>query len=185
MTDITPNIGDTAYNTFSQYAKFSYNCISYLMNNNELIWKLLKHTEPNAWSLANLSYAEKAAMIYAGQEDASQYNVFMDIKQPDVFTKETSLLRIAPYYAAGRNRTIGVVEMSMEIFSHQKINHMSNYQTRVDTIVGELLRTFNGTNIGGLGLLNFDKLADQNARMINAGQMPFGGKQIIFSTNTA
>jgi hypothetical protein len=185
MATSIQSIGQTAYNDFTNYAKFSYNCITYLLNNNELVWKLLKHTEPNAWNLPNLTYAEKAALIYAGQEDASKYHVFLDIKQPDVFTLETSLIRIAPYYAIGHNRTVGLVEMSMEVFSHNKINHMSNYQTRVDTIVGELLALFNGADIGGLGLLNFDKLADQNARMINAGQIPFGGKQIIFSTKTA
>jgi hypothetical protein len=180
---VTQLIGRDAYASFAQYAKFSYNCISYAMENNELIWKLLKHTEPDAWSFPNLTHAEKAEMVYAGQEDASKFKVFLDIKQPDVFTSEVSIMRIAPYFALGRNRTIGLVEMSMEVFCHHKINHLSNYQTRTDTIVGELLGMFHGADIGGLGLLNFDKLADQNSRMFNAGQIPFGGKQIIFNTN--
>lgn len=179
------SIGSEAYNKFLAFPKFSYNCITYLIENNELIWKLLKHTESDAWNNVNLTHEEKASLIYSGQGDASLYHVFMDIKQPDVFTKETSILRICPYFAGGSNRTLGYVEMSMEIFSHHKINHLSNYQTRIDTITGELLGLFNGADIGGLGLLFFDKMGDEGSRLINAGQIPFAGKQIIFATHVA
>jgi hypothetical protein len=185
MTDTPISVGKDAYNPFTQYARYSYNCISYLMNNNQLVWKLLKHAHPEAWNEPDLSQEEKAALIYKGQENAAISAVFLDIKQPDVFTTEAAILRISPYFAVGLNRTVGIVEISMEIFCHYKINHLSNYQTRVDTIVGELLATFNGADIGGLGLLHFNKLADQNSKMILAGQIPFGGKQVIFTNNSA
>ena len=77
------------------------------------------------------------------------------------------------------------VKYPEEIFSHYKINHLSNYQPRIDTTPGELLSTFNGTNAGGLGLLTFDKMADNSSRLFEIGQLPFGGKQIIFSTYEA
>ena len=156
-----------------------------MINNNELIWKLLKYTDPDAWGKADLSQEEKASLIYAGQQDTSMYNVFMDGKQPDVLVKEVTLVRIMPSYAVGLNRTIGYIEVSMEVFSHYKINHLSNYKTRIDTITEELLATFNGVDVGGLGLLSFDKMADQSSRLFQAGQIPFGGKQIIFSTYSA
>lgn len=185
MTDLTPNIGETAYNNFRVFSKISYNCIKVLMEENELVWKLLKYTDPDAWNRADLAQAEKASIIYAGQQDTSEYRVFMDGKQPDVLVKEVSLLRIMPHYAIGLNRTIGYIEVSMEVFSHYKINHMSNYQTRIDTIAEELLATFNGVAIGGIGLMSFDKTVDQSSRLFQAGQIPFGGKQIIFSTFSA
>jgi hypothetical protein len=183
MAETTPYIGQDAYNRFQVFAKLSYNCISHLMYNNELVWKLLKHGDADAWDKPNLTQEEKAAMVYGGQEDASQYSVFLDIKQPDVFTKETSILRITPFLAIGRNRTVGYIEVSMEIFSHHKINHLSNYQTRIDTVTAELMATFNGADVGGLGLLFFDKMGDEGSRLMNAGQIPFAGKQIIFATN--
>jgi len=184
MTE-TPSIGSSSYNDFRVFSKISYNCIKILMDTNELVWKLLKYSDPDAWSRADLTQAEKASIIYAGQQDTSEYRVFMDGKQPDVLVKEVSLLRIMPHYAVGINRTIGYVEVSMEVFSHYKINHMSNYQTRIDTIAEELLATFNGVAIGGIGLMSFDKGVDQSARLFQAGQIPFGGKQIIFSTFSA
>ena len=182
---LTPNIGDTAYNDFKQFSKISYNCIKLMMDNNQLIWKLLKYTDPDAWSKNNLSQSEKAALIYAGQQDTSMYNVFMDDKQPDVQMKEITLIRIMPYYAYGFNRTLGLIQVAMQVFSHYKINHMSNYQTRIDTITEELLSVFNGADVGGMGLISFDKMADQSSRLFQAGQIPFGGKQLMFSTYSA
>lgn len=177
-------IGQEAYNKFSLFPKVSYNCIKLLMDNNDLVWKLLKYSDPDAWKRDDMSQQEKAALIYSGQQDTSEYHVFMDRKQPDVLIKEVSLLRIVPYYAVGINRTIGYIEISMEVFSHYKINHMSNYQTRIDTIVGELFKTFNGADINGIGLMHFDKMIDPSSRLFEAGQIPFGGKQIIFATLT-
>jgi hypothetical protein len=185
MATTTPNIGSTAYNDFRAFSNLSYNCIKHMMDNNELIWKLLKHSDPDAWNKSNLSQEEKAALIYTGQQDTSMYNVFMDGKQPDVLMKEVTLVRIMPHYAVGLNRTVGFIEVSMEVFSHYKINHMTNYKTRIDTITEELLAIFNGSDVGGLGLLSFDKMADQSSRLFQAGQIPFGGKQLIFSTYSA
>jgi len=181
----TPNIGLEAYGDFRVFSKLSYNCIKYMMDNNELIWKLLKYTDPDAWGRPNLSQAEKAALIYSGQQDSSKYHVFMDGKQPDVLMEEISLVRIMPYHAVGLNRTLGMISVSMEVFSHYKINHMSNYQTRIDTIAEELLATFNGVNVGGLGLMVFNQSEDESSRLFEAGQIPFGGKQIIFATFSA
>ena len=181
----TPDIGLEAYNNFGAFSKLSYNCIKSLMDKNELVWKLLRYTDPDAWSKPDLTQTEKAALIYAGQQDTAEFNVFMDGKQPDVLMKEITLIRIMPHYAVGLNRTVGYIEVSMEVFSHYKVNHMSNYQTRIDTITEELLALFNGINVGGLGLLSFDKMADQSSRLFQAGQIPFGGKQIIFSTYSA
>lgn len=183
MTD-SSFIGSESYNDFSSFSKLSYNCISVLLSQNELIWKLLKYAEADAWNLPNLTYEEKVAMIYNGQGDSSLFRVFMDGKQPDVLMEESTLLRIMPHFAVGLNRTYGYIEVSMEVFSHYKINHLSNYQTRIDTVVGELLSTFNGTSVGGMGLLSFDKMADNSSRLFQAGQIPFGGKQIIFSTHS-
>lgn len=181
----TQEIGRIAYNDFQGFSQISYNCIKYMMTNNELIWKLLKYSTPDAWNKTNLTQEEKAALIYAGQQDSSKYHVFMDGKQPDVLVDEIAMVRIMPQYAVGYNRTIGIIEVDMEVFAHYKINHLSNYTTRIDTIAGELLALFNGTLMGPLGYLAIDRMIDQSSRLFQAGQIPFGGKQIIFSTYSA
>lgn len=181
----TPNIGETAYGDFAVFSNISYNCIKLLMDENELVWKILKYSDPDAYKKADLTQEEKGQLIYAGQQDSSQYHVFMDGKQPDVLMNEVSLLRIMPQTARGLGRTIGLISVSMSVFSHYKINHMSNYKTRIDTIVGELISVFNGSNVGGLGFLVFDGLLDTSSKLFEAGQIPFGGKTVVFSTFTA
>lgn len=178
----TPNIGESAYNNFGVFSDLSYNCIKLLMDENELVWKILKYSDPDAYKKPNLTKEEKGNLIYAGQEDSSKYHVFMDGKQPDVLMNEVTLLRIMPHFARGYGRTIGLIQVSMSVFSHYKINHMSNYKTRIDTISGELLSVFNGSNVGGLGFLVFDGVLDTSSRLFEAGQIPFGGKTLIFST---
>lgn len=189
MTETTKIIGLEAYNDFEVFSKLSYGCIKYLMNNNELVWKLLKYSGPDAWKEDDLTQAEKGALIYAGQQDTSEFHVFMDSKQPDVYVDETTILRISPSYAIGLDRVLGYIEISMEIFSHYKINHLSNYQTRIDTIAEELLGLFNGallqSGAGEVGLLSFSKMVDTSSRLFEIGQIPFGGKQIIFTIFTA
>ncbi len=182
---LSQDIGAIAYNDFKHFNEISYNCIKIMIDENQLIWKLLKYKTPDAWNMPDLTQAEKAELIYAGQQDSSKYNVFMDGKQPDVLVEETTLIRIMPNYAIGLNRTVGLIQVSMEVFSHYKINHLSNYTTRIDTIAGELLALFNGTDIGVVGLLAIDKIIDQSSRLFQAGQIPFGGKQIIFATYSA
>lgn len=181
----TQVIGSEAYNDFSRFSKLSYTCIKHMMDNNELIWKLLKYTDPDAWKKPDLTQAEKAELIYKGQQDTSKYHIFMDGKQPDVLVNEIAILRIMPSHAIGFNRTIGLVEMNMQVFSHYKINHLSNYQTRIDTIAEELFGLFNGSTVGILGRMTFNQMIDPSSRLFEAGQIPFGGKELVFSTLTA
>jgi hypothetical protein len=181
----TSPIGVGAYNQFTEYANFSYNCISYLMTENELIWKLLKYNTPDAWNLSNLSAAEKAALIYTGQEDGSTFRVFLDGGIPDAWMEQSCIIRISPLNMIAKNRTVGIVAMVFEVYAHYKINSLSNYTTRVDTIVQQFLEVFNGIEIGGLGKLFFDMMRDPADKLLEGGKLPFKGKRVFMSTNVA
>lgn len=176
------NVGYDSYNKFYRINEFAYNCISYLMDESELVWKLLKYNSSDAWNETNLTKAEKAALIYAGQDDNTLYRVFMDIGQPDAWVSEDCLIRISPYSISPDNRTVGTFTMMLEVYSHHKINTLSNYTTRVDTIMGEFLRVFNGFDIGGIGKLFFDRFGSYNDRVMPSGQTPFKGKWLLLST---
>ena len=188
MTTI-PNLSEYLNSDFQRegYAQyldinqFSYRCIKYLMDKNEIVWKLLKYDTPDAWkdSVPNLTQEEKGTLIYKGEEDSSLFRVFMDVGQPDVVTQEQTIIRISPYSIFPENRGVGTLSMYFEVYAHYKVNHLSNYTTRIDTIVGELLKTFNGTVIGGIGRLSFDRMGNYSARLENGSQLPFRGKWMI------
>lgn len=176
------------YNLFDEFADYSYELIKYMIDNNELIFKLLKYQTPDAWkdSKPNLTKSEKGALIYNGIGDASNYSIFLENGNPDVAMNESSFLTISPYFINGENRSISNITIMMEIYVNFKIVHLSNYKSRVDMIARELLKTFNGVAIDGLGIgkLYFDKLGySGGSSSERSGQLPFKGRTILFTSN--
>lgn len=172
----------TGYNFFNEYSQISYNIISYLITNNELIWKLLKYHTRDAWNKADLTQQEKAQLIYSGQDDSTNFFVFMDEGNPDVHTREDCIVRVSPSVIYPENRTVATLSVHFETYAHYKVNTLSNYTTRVDTITQEALKTLNGARIDGIiGRLYFDRLASMQARVGTSGQIPFKGRSTWFS----
>jgi len=178
-------IGQSAYNIYTGISDFSYWCITYLMENDEVIWKLLKYNDPDAWREADLTKEEKASLIFNGFGSEADYKVFMDVGQPDAWVHEATLVRISPYNIIPANRTIGTLAMMFEVYAHYKLNHLSNYRTRVDWIAERLLAVFNGSLVGGIGRLHFDRLGTYESKMMTIGQIPFKGKWIIMGAKVA
>lgn len=181
-------INDGSYAQYEDYDILPYTLVKYLMNNNEIIWKLLKYTTPDAWDKPDLSYSEKASLIYNGGDNTVDYRVFLDRGQPDVQTFETSQIRIANYSIYPENRVIGTISFIFEVYTNYKINHLSNYKTRNDVIIHNLRKTFNGKfipkeNAGGgtIGRLYFDRIASDSNRQEIGGQLPFLGTWMIMS----
>lgn len=182
--DIFDKMDRVAYNQFNGYDEIPYQIINHLMDNNEEIWKLLKYDFPNATEEPILTKAEKAKLIYNGEEETTKFRVFMDTGQPDAVTKEMTILRISHWHISPKTRTTGLITISFQVYAHYKINHLSNYKTRNDVIINELIKTMNGVQVrGGLGVLFFDGKRELTDRMIVTGQIPFIGKQLFMSMN--
>ena len=179
MTDI-----DTfrdGYATYAGFSEYSYKCIGYLIENNESIWKLLKYNTSDAWNKNNLSHSEKATLIYNSEPDTTAFRVFMDSGNPDVWTTEVCQLRIYPLKIFPQTRTHGVVLMAFDFFCHYKINQLSNYKTRVDFGIQELIGVFNGANVAGIGRLHFNGAETAEDKVLSVGTVPFKGKVIYMS----
>lgn len=174
MIDITRQ----EYNKFEEAPNLPYNCVSYLMDNNELIWKLLKYDTGDAWKMPNLTKEEKGNLVYPGNgADSSLYRVFLDTGQDNTFTRESTVIRISWVTLIPSNYIYGYVIMGFEVYSHYKINHLSNYQPRTDIITQQFLEVFNGSEIKGLGRLYFDYRASSGRTTSSiTGQLPFKGK---------
>ena len=186
MTTCTDTEG---YNNFSEFASYSYELVKYLIENNELVFKLLKYNTPSAWkeSTPNLTKEEKGALVYGGIGDGAGFNIFLSNGMPDVVVNEKSLLTVAPYFLSGRNRSIANLSIMMEIYVHYKIVSLSNYKSRTDVIAQQLLETFNGAILDelGIGRMYFDKLGFSQLSSERAGQLPFKGRTILFGINMA
>ena len=182
---MTNNINSGSYAQYNDFDSLAYICVKYLMENDEVIWKLLKYNDHEAWKKPDLTEAEKQALIYNGVDNTADSRVFLDIGQPDVLTAEICLIRVSPYSIFPENRIVGTISMMFEVYSHYKINHLSNYKTRLDMVAKRFLQVFNGANIeSGIGKLYFDRLGSESNRLENGGQLPFKGKWIIMSNKS-
>lgn len=178
-----------AYNKFKSYKDLSYKIITALINDNEDIWKMLKYDTTDALSQPNLTLAEKGALIYSGEEDATLFRVFRDEFTDDAFDKRVSQLRIFPSTTIPENHLVAIQDVVIQIVIHTKINTMDDYLTRMDTFIENILGTLNGSDIGTVGTLYFDRSRGRND-VIRRGagignNKNFLGAMITMSVNLA
>lgn len=177
-----PQFDTTAYSNVTGFKNLSYNCISFMMQENELIWKLLYYNDANAFEKPNLTAEQKRGLIFAGEPDETLFRVFTSEKQPNAWVHEACVLRVFPSGIFPENRTVNTTLVTFDVYSHYRIDTLSNYNTRTDTLVEEIVALFNGANIGGLGRLYFNGAATRNLGERESGQIPFGGKRIVMAT---
>jgi len=176
------------YNKYESFPDLTYSCIDFLLKNNDLIWKLLKYTDNNAYkndsAHPNLTIAQKGYLINDGTPDPEydRFRVFLDVGQDNTVTKEMCILRIEPAKLIPKNHIYGMVSMAFETYSHVKLNTLSNYRSRIDVITQQLIETFNGQEIGGLGVLHFDARASSLCSTTMVGQIPMKGKMTILNS---
>ena len=126
---------------------------------------------------------KKAKLIYNGESIATDYSVFFDYMMDDAETEMNTLLRIYPAEVYPINRVHGLCTVNIEVFAHSKINHLSNYSTRVDTIIQSLIEVLNGSDIGGIGSMFFDNQSSRYDKIQVIGQKPYKGKLLKMSIN--
>jgi hypothetical protein len=169
-----------SYNKFENLPLISYSIIKYLIDNEDEMWKILKYTSPDAWDKPNLTKAEKGALVYAGQENETDFRVFMDVGNDNSWTVEACFIRISPITALPANYVNGALSIGCEVYSHYRINTMSNYQTRIETVTQRLIKILNGADIENVGRMYFDLKASPACKSIVIGAIPYKGRATIF-----
>lgn len=176
-----------AYADYKVLPHLSYNIFQYLILSTkpeaELLWKLLKYNEANAYDKDNLTRKEKGELIYNGGEHQELFSLFMDFTMDDATDVEKSYLRIYPATIYPDTRTTGMCAVNMEIMVHSKINQLSNYTTRIDTIVQLLISLLNGVDVGGVGVMFFDGQRSQLCACRTIGNKPYKGKVLTMGVN--
>ena len=174
------------YNFFEQFPNYSYLMVKYLRDNNETIWKLLKYNSANAWMKPDLTVSEKNELIYDGIGNSSKFSIFLSPGFPDVGKEEKTFLTISPNMIIPTNKVVSQVTIMCEVYSNFNITHLSNYTARVDVIAQQLIQTFNGAIIDGLGIgqIFLDRLGSKPTGSERAGTLPFSGRWLLFANNT-
>lgn len=165
------------YNQHKALRYISNNIIEYLVDNNEIIWKLLKYQSPNALMEPNLTREEKVDLIYNGwtyngdEYTLDKYSTKAVFRQPwldDANEKASTMLRIYLSTLIPENKVLTTALYTIEAVCHNKsipiISNlgdndnevMVNSENRLELLIQQVLETLNGKKIGSIGTIFFD-----------------------------
>jgi hypothetical protein len=184
---------DLDYNQYAGFAQIPYKIMEYLMVSNTVIWKLLKYPSSNALQQADLTMAEKRALVYGGQPITTTeypYRLFTVRFVDNAMTAEMTHLHIYINHVVPQNAQIGTIDICFDCFCHNKIAVLSypNYKpNRYDVMFEELMKTLNGKDVDTLGRLYFNRdglSGAGNARLMSFSKDNiYQGYGIVMSVN--
>jgi hypothetical protein len=181
-------MSNSAYNTFDRLPQMSYKIIEHLVLNNEDLWKMLKYDTSDCLDKPNLTLDQKTSLIYPGDgKDGNAYRVFMDYLIDDFFNKQCSLIRVYPVFIVPQNRVVSDITFCIEALSHCKITQLNNYTNRNVYMLQQIIKTLNGRDVNGVGMLSFDKMGNPSDKaLLNiSNNRNYQGYSIYMSTHTS
>lgn len=145
------------YNKYSSIRGMGYKIIEYLMLNDDEIWKLLAYDSPDALSQPSLTFAQKTALIYSGNDNTEKYRVFRQRFMDDAIDYQCSQLRVYLANVVPESRSFGTVDFAIEVACHNKLVNLDYGESRLEVMIQRVLEVLNGTSVGGVGLLAFNR----------------------------
>lgn len=175
------------YNSLSALPNAPYNILTYLAQNNENIWKMLKYNSYDALSQSELSMSEKLDLVWKNgpQED---YSVFFTNLIEDEICESKCILKIYQYYIhANPSIYVSTPVFAFDFLFGGKMSLIDRDGipvNRGDLFVHEILKTLNGVYIGGVGQLQLsDDLSRYSAgRAVIGNSKTFTGVVLYLST---
>ena len=173
-----------SYNRLELLPNLPYSILERLMTDKkaELIWKLLKYNENDAYLKPDLSLKEKSAMIYNGNGDINNYNVLLDPYEDEATVQQKVFLRIYNGNNYPEDHIKSIQEVVFEVYCHPRIMTLKNYQNRIDAIIQCIFETLNGVDTGQLGHLFYNDTTKANCKILILGSKPYKGKYFILGT---
>lgn len=175
------------YNSLSALPQAPYNILTYLVLNNENIWKMLKYNSYDALSKPNLTKKEKMEFLWkTGPQEP--YGIFLTNLVGDAICKSKCIFKLYQYYIHANPSSY----LSTPVYAFDFLfgANMALVEkdgvpvNRGDLFVHEILKTLNGVEIGGVGKLQFnDDLSRYDAaRSVVGNSETFTGVVLYMST---
>lgn len=163
------------FNNFNKISKVPYFIITELLWDEEDIWKIIYYTSDedgnpvnNPLDYNNLTSEQKINLIYKGNGDPNDYNIFFTtFPMQYEFTKQTQQLRIYRGITSPNDAYISNVSWVFELPCHENINTILVEQNqilvnRTDLLCEKIMFKLNGIDIGGIGKLQFNNDSRNN-----------------------
>lgn len=176
------------YNSMSQLPFIPYRILTYLANNDDIIWKLLKYNTYDALSKPNLTFDDKMNLIWTKDGPQEPFNIFMTNIIDDAIPTSKCVMKIYNYYIHAKELYTGIVVYAFDLLYGPKMSNVQ-YQgvpvLRWDLFVNRILYILNGQDVGGVGKLTFlDDLSRYSAaKSVIGNSKTFTGGQIFLGVN--
>lgn len=176
------------YNSMSALPYIPYNILTYLANNDEILWKLLAYNSYDALSKPNLTFAQKMDLIWKKDDPQESFNVFLTNLVEDAIPESKCILKIYDYYIHANQLFTGIVVYAFDLLYGGKMS-LVEYNgvpvSRGDLFINRILEVLNGVEVGGVGkLVFFDDMSRYDlARAVIGNSKTFTGVQLFMSVN--
>lgn len=145
------------YNSLSQLPNIPYNIIKYLVQNDEIIWKLMKYPDYNALSKPDLTMTEKLNMLWcSGPQE--KFNVFLTPLVEDAIPESKCIFKLYQYYIHAKELYTSTVVYAFDfLYGGQMtlVEYNGIPVSRGDLFINRILEVLNGAEVNGIGKLTF------------------------------
>ena len=174
------------YNSLSALPTIPYRIMTYLANEDEIIWKMLAYNDYDALSKDNLTFAEKMDLVWKRNEPQGEYSVFLTNLIEDAIAESKSIMKIYQYYIHANQLYSGVVVYAFDfLFGGQMalVDYQGYPVSRGDLFINRVLTVLNGAYVGGVGKLTFfdDMSRYDYGRSVIGNSKTFTGVQLFMS----
>ncbi len=177
------------FNKFTGLPFIPYRIVEALTEN-ENLFKLLKYNTYDCLSAENLTLDEKLAMVWKDQPEMEEYHIFLTNIEANELSDSKTFLKIYKYDMLPDNAVLATVAYKFDVLYGTK-NALVDYQgvpcNRGDVIEMELMKTLNGADVAGVGLMQFNhELSRLSRSMMTIGNNDtFTGTTIVMATQLA
>lgn len=176
----------TANNSFTEMPKVPYKILTYLIEHNENLFKLLKYNTKDALSNPNLTKDEKIAMLYTDEGREIDFNIFFKPLVGEEMTDSSTQLRIYKAKITPTTKLKAVLNYEFDIVVGSKTDFVYDEDgipcSRLDLIEHEIIDTLCGISEFGVGGFQFSRelsnLCVQNTGLSNSKEF-FGSSFVL------
>ena len=175
------------YNSMSRLPSIPYNILTYLAQEEQILWKLLAYNSYDALSQPDLTFSQKMDLVWK-EGPQEPYSVFMTNIIDDAIPEAKTVMKLYNCYIHAKDLFVAPTVYAFDILYGPKMS-LVDYNgvpvSRADLFVNRILTLLNGVYVGGVGKLTFfdDMSRYDLGRTVIGNSKTFTGYQIFLSVN--
>lgn len=180
--------GDIIFNSMSRLPQIPYKILTYLAQEEQILWKLLAYNGYDALNQPDLTLSQKLNLLWKNGDPQDSYNIFFTNLVEDAIAESKCILKIYNYYIHANQLYTGTVVYAFDFLFGGKMS-MVDYNgipiSRADLFVNRILTLLNGVEVNGVGKMIFldDMSRYDFGRSVIGNSKTFTGYQLFLSVN--